>query len=144
MMRCMHIASHVCSARYLTEKEAVSAVGYAHRAYAITAWRFLTKTGFINFGVAAGMSAKQAEAPKGTIIVVGAGMAGLLHTDDLLLDCLCSCMSDACAICWHVFYRRIAQHYPCKVTAICSVPQRACHGLQLTNSVCQTASGALS
>lgn len=65
--------------RYLTEKEAVAAVGYSHRAYAIAAWRFLTKTGFINFGVAPGMSAKQgssSEPPKGTVIVVGAGMAG--------------------------------------------------------------------
>lgn len=66
--------------RYLTEKEAVAAVGYAHRAYAIAAWRFLTKTGYINFGVAPGMSAKQGsttETPKGTVIVVGAGMAGM-------------------------------------------------------------------
>lgn len=65
--------------RYLTEKEAVAAVGYTHRAYAIAAWRFLTKTGYINFGVAPGMSAKQgssSEPPKGTVIVVGAGMAG--------------------------------------------------------------------
>lgn len=66
--------------RYLTEKEAVAAVGYTHRAYAIAAWRFLTKTGFINFGVAPGMAAKQgssSEPPKGTIIVVGSGMAGM-------------------------------------------------------------------
>lgn len=65
--------------RYLTEKEAVAAVGYTHRAYAIAAWRFLTKTGFINFGVAPGMSTKQgssSEPPRGTVIVVGAGMAG--------------------------------------------------------------------
>jgi hypothetical protein len=66
--------------RYLTEKEAVAAVGYAHRPYAIAAWRFLTKTGYINFGVAPGMSAKQGgnhdQPPKGTVIVVGAGMAG--------------------------------------------------------------------
>lgn len=68
-----------CCNRWLTEKEAVAAVGYTHRAYAIAAWRFLTKTGFINFGVAPSMSAKQGssrEAPKGTVIVVGAGMAG--------------------------------------------------------------------
>lgn len=66
--------------RYLTEKEAVAAVGYTHRAYAIAAWRFLTKTGFINFGVAPGMSAKQSsssEPPKGTVVVVGSGMAGM-------------------------------------------------------------------
>ncbi len=66
--------------RYLTEKEAVAAVGYAHRPYAIAAWRFLTKTGYINFGVAPGMAAKQSgnrdQPPKGTVIVVGAGMAG--------------------------------------------------------------------
>ena len=69
--------------RCLTEKEAVAAVGYAHRPYAIAAWRFLTKTGYINFGVAPGMAAKQSgnrdEPPKGTVIVVGAGMAGKLR-----------------------------------------------------------------
>ncbi|KAL0034074.1 hypothetical protein WJX79_007286 [Trebouxia sp. C0005] len=67
--------------RYLTEKEAVAAVGYAHRPYAIAAWRFLSKTGYINFGVAPGMSAKQSnnrdQPAKGTVVVVGAGMAGL-------------------------------------------------------------------
>lgn len=66
--------------RYLSEKEAVAAVGYTHRAYAIAAWRFLTKTGFINFGVAPGMSARQgsnSKPPKGTVVVVGSGMAGL-------------------------------------------------------------------
>lgn len=66
--------------RYLTEKEAVAAVGYAHRPYAIAAWRFLSKTGYINFGVAPGMSAKQSnnrdQPAKGTVVVVGAGMAG--------------------------------------------------------------------
>lgn len=66
--------------RYLTEKEAVAAVGYAHRPYAIAAWHFLTKTGYMNFGVAPGMSAKQSSnhdhPPKGRVIVVGAGMAG--------------------------------------------------------------------
>jgi len=65
--------------RYLTEKEALAAVGYAHRPYAIAAWRFLTKTGYINFGVAPSMTVKQNsrnEPPKGTVIVVGAGMAG--------------------------------------------------------------------
>ena len=80
--------------RYLTEKEAVAAVGYTHRAYAIAAWRFLTKTGFINFGVAPGMSAKQgssSEPPKGTVIVVGAGMAGTQFAScgNILHDRLC-------------------------------------------------------
>ena len=77
--------------RYLTEKEAVAAVGYAHRAYAIAAWRFLTKAGFINFGVAPGMSAKQANTakpPKGTVIVVGSGMAG---THDSHVHCFPAC-----------------------------------------------------
>ncbi len=71
------VAVHI---RHLTEKEAVAAVGYAHRPYAIAAWRFLTKTGYINFGVVPGMSAQQSgkgdQPPKGTVIVVGAGMAG--------------------------------------------------------------------
>ena len=79
--------------RYLTEKEAVAAVGYAHRAYAIAAWRFLTKTGFINFGVAPAMSAKQPSSnqpPKGTVIVVGAGMAGMQLYTQLLCSYECS------------------------------------------------------
>lgn len=64
--------------RYLSEKEAVAAVGWAHRPYAVAAWRFLHQTGFINFGVAPGVSGKQQteQGSKGTVVVVGAGMAG--------------------------------------------------------------------
>lgn len=64
--------------RYMSEKEAVAAVGCAHRPYAIAAWRFLHQTGYINYGVAPGVSGKQhtEQNPKGTVVVVGAGMAG--------------------------------------------------------------------
>ena len=64
--------------RYMSEKEAVAAVGWAHRPYAIAAWRFLHQTGYINYGVAPGVSGKQhtEQNPKGTVVVVGAGMAG--------------------------------------------------------------------
>ena len=81
--------------RYLTEKEAIAAVGYAHRPYAIAAWRFLTKTGYINFGVAPPMAAKQssrAEPPTGTVIVIGAGMAGTLFHWFTQEECNKSCM----------------------------------------------------
>lgn len=65
--------------RHLSEKDAVAAVGWAHRPYAIAAWRFLHQTGFINYGVAPGVSGRQEpeQNPKGTVVVVGAGMAGM-------------------------------------------------------------------
>ena len=92
--------------RYLTEKEAVAAVGYAHRPYAIAAWRFLTKTGYINFGVAPGMAAKQSnnrdQPAKGTVIVVGAGMAGKIAVCAIFLtgstqaSCVHGCLCCPC------------------------------------------------
>ena len=93
--------------RYLTEKERVAAVGYAHRPYAIAAWRFMTKTGYINFGVAPGMSAKQSnnrdQPAKGTVIIVGAGMAGTIAVCAIFLTaptqatCVHGCLFCLCS-----------------------------------------------
>ena len=65
--------------KHLSEKEAVAAVGWAHRPYAVAAWRFLNQTGYINYGVTPGIAGKQhtEPTPQGTVVVVGAGMAGV-------------------------------------------------------------------
>ena len=48
------------------------------RQYARVAWTFLNNAGYINFGVAPAIAAEALETPqtKGSVIVVGAGMAG--------------------------------------------------------------------
>lgn len=54
--------------------------GYPHKVkpYAAAAWRFLNTSGYINFGVAPALLAKAAKIPddQGSIIIVGAGLAG--------------------------------------------------------------------
>lgn len=49
------------------------------RKYAKVAWTFLNAAGYINFGVAPAMSERIFKTPakRGTIIVIGAGLAGV-------------------------------------------------------------------
>jgi hypothetical protein len=42
----------VCVTRWLSEEEAAESVSPRLRAYVAAAWRFLTTSGYINFGVA--------------------------------------------------------------------------------------------
>ncbi len=65
--------------QYLTEEEAASSVSSRHRKYVSAAWRFLNSAGHINFGVGEGLLRRAAELPasNGTVVVVGAGLAGV-------------------------------------------------------------------
>ena len=134
--------------RYLTEKEAVAAVGYAHRPYAIAAWRFLTKTGYINFGVAPPMAAKQssrAESPKGTVIVIGAGMAGKMpliniqhiNSLDALRLCLAPCQAAQLLTSCKVMHLRPHQHaYFTRQACIVLIHGRSCpQSMSTTGSI---------
>lgn len=60
----------------------MSGVPWYCREYARTAWRFLDTTGYINFGVSPELLERQEihGKPKGTVIVVGAGLAGVART----------------------------------------------------------------
>ena len=64
--------------RYLSEEEAAASVSSRHRKYVGAAWRFLNCAGHINFGVGEGLLRRAAELPasNGTVVVVGAGLAG--------------------------------------------------------------------
>ena len=68
-----------CTSRWLSEADAAAGVWQKHRAYVTTAWHFLNDHGYINFGVASSIHAKMLAAPasKGSVIVIGAGMAGM-------------------------------------------------------------------
>ncbi len=48
--------------------------------YASAAWRFLDAAGYINFGLAADITAqrerKRSQLPRGSVIVIGAGLSG--------------------------------------------------------------------
>ncbi len=50
------------------------------RKYARVAWTFLNTAGYINFGVALDIAAKALKTPatRGTVIIIGAGLAGTL------------------------------------------------------------------
>ncbi|BDA49228.1 Lysine-specific histone demethylase 1 homolog 1 [Coccomyxa sp. Obi] len=65
--------------RYLTLDQAESGVKPELRKYARVAWTFLNTAGYINFGVAQDIAAKalKTSATRGTVIIVGAGLAGL-------------------------------------------------------------------
>lgn len=63
-------------------EDAVNAVRPRHAAYAKAAWTFLDTFGYINFGVAPALAPPPSmqNGSKGTVIVVGAGLAGELQT----------------------------------------------------------------
>ena len=65
--------------RRLSEAEAVAAAAPRDQPYALAAWRFLNAAGYINFGVSPALQAHVAAAPEGagSVVVVGAGVAGL-------------------------------------------------------------------
>ncbi|KAK9918934.1 hypothetical protein WJX75_008165 [Coccomyxa subellipsoidea] len=65
--------------RYLSVEQAEAGVKPDLRKYARVAWIFLNTAGYINFGVAPDIAAKALETPatRGTVIIVGAGLAGL-------------------------------------------------------------------
>jgi lysine-specific histone demethylase 1 len=65
--------------RRLTEAEAIAAVRREDRPYALAAYRFLSASGYINFGVSTAQQRHLAGAPqgRGSVVVVGAGCAGL-------------------------------------------------------------------
>lgn len=65
--------------RRLSEGEAVAAAAPADRPYALAAFRFLHAHGYINFGVSRAQHAHLAAARQdaGSVIVIGAGCAGL-------------------------------------------------------------------
>ena len=66
--------------QYLSEEAAAAGIHGRHKGYVSIAWRFLNAGGYINFGVGEGILRRVAgvEANKGCVIVVGAGLAGVL------------------------------------------------------------------
>ena len=68
----------VCTCRHLSLGQAEMSVPLDMRQYAKTAWTFLNNAGYINFGVAPDIAKPALDTPqtRGTIIVVGAGLAG--------------------------------------------------------------------
>lgn len=65
---------------YLWKEDAVSMFGTKEmKAYAVAAWTFLDSLGYINFGVSDAIQemVKTAKEDKGSVIVIGAGCAGL-------------------------------------------------------------------
>ena len=68
--------------RYLSLEDAQSQVLTELRHYARVAWTFLNTAGHINFGVAPAIARRALGAPqeRGSVIVVGAGLAGGAHT----------------------------------------------------------------
>lgn len=71
--------------RRLPEAEAVAAAAPRDRPYALAAWRFLSASGYINFGVSPAQQAHVERAPDGagSVVVVGAGVAGLAAAGQL-------------------------------------------------------------
>lgn len=65
--------------RYLDEDEALAEGPAQEQGYALAAWRFLHTMGFINYGVAPAIAARVFATldTRGTVVVVGAGCAGL-------------------------------------------------------------------
>ena len=79
--------SHACimrqpaARRWLSLQDVQAGVLTELRHYARTAWTFLHGAGYINFGVAPAI-AKRALGTlpdRGSVIIVGAGLAGMLH-----------------------------------------------------------------
>ena len=64
--------------RSLSAEQAEVAVPLEMRQYARVAWTFLNNAGYINFGVAPAIAQEALGTPqtKGSVIVIGAGMAG--------------------------------------------------------------------
>ena len=67
--------------QYLTEAAAATGIHGRHRGYVSTAWRFLNAGGYINFGVGEGILRRAASVTpnKGSVIVIGAGLAGVAN-----------------------------------------------------------------
>ena len=62
--------------RRLTLEDVTPILRARNIAYAKAALKFLETYGFINFGVAPGLDEPDKGASKGTVIVIGAGLAG--------------------------------------------------------------------
>lgn len=70
---------HACARRWLTLEDTQARVLTELRHYAKVAWSFLHAAGYINFGVAPAISKRAlgAQQEHGSVIIVGAGLAGL-------------------------------------------------------------------
>lgn len=81
---CLQIRNHILAkwradvSRWLTEEEAAAKIMSKYRHLVSAAWRFLTTHGYINFGIAPEITeqALKADDTKGSVIIVGAGLAG--------------------------------------------------------------------
>lgn len=78
----------LCS--YLSEEEAAESLEGSQRGYAQVAWRFLDSLGLINFGVAKDILTQGTGKRKSgrTVIVVGAGLAGVSEISLRAIMCL--------------------------------------------------------
>ena len=76
--------------RFLSLEDAQSGVLTELRHYARVAWTFLNSAGHINFGVAPAIAKRALAAPqeRGSVIIVGAGLAGGCCFSPCLLVCL--------------------------------------------------------
>ena len=105
----------VCCRRKLSLTDITAALKQRHIPYAKVAYRFLSAAGYINFGIAPALKPDLQQQDKGTVIVVGAGLAGqviwLTHpAKTICIPCCCnaehsqtivtkSWSSDSCRAC---------------------------------------------
>ncbi len=79
--------------KWLTPREAGSKIYAAHSHLVALSWHFLTTYGYINFGVSPAISAgwaRQVPARKESVVVIGAGLAGVGGWGQVLVLSLCS------------------------------------------------------
>lgn len=78
----MQIRNHILAlwrgnvAEYLSEEAAVAHIQPKHRHLAASAWRFLDREGYINWGVAPAITDREVQERAETVLIIGAGLAG--------------------------------------------------------------------
>lgn len=80
----MQIRNHILAmwrgdvSSYLSEQQAVARVQPKHKHLATSAWRFLDREGYINWGVAPAITDRAVQEQPETVVVIGSGLAGVL------------------------------------------------------------------
>jgi len=64
--------------QYLSEEAAAAHIQPRHRHVVAAAWRFLDREGYINWGVAPAITDRALQEKPETVVVIGAGLAGVL------------------------------------------------------------------
>lgn len=67
---------------YLSEEAAVARVQPKHKHLATSAWRFLDREGYINWGVAPAITDREVQEQPEIVVVIGSGLAGVCGFDN--------------------------------------------------------------